>query len=146
MTIRGRVHPREGLSGGLPITGEPRIDVTVANIAEPTRALTISALVDTGATVHLTLPPPIVAELGLPYWGTWDVMLANDAAAQMEVFAALVSWHGQSRVTPVFAAGDEPLLGMAMLWGSRLTVDAWDGGGVIIEEAAPGPAIRAEYR
>ena len=145
MTIRGRVHPREGQSGGLPITGKARIDITVANIAEPARALTISALVDTGATVHLMLPPPVVADLRLPYWGTWDVMLANDAAEQVEVFAALVSWHGQNRVTPIFAAGDEPLLGMAMLWGSRLTVEAWDGG-VIIEEPAPGPAIRAEYR
>ena len=41
---------------------------------------------------------------------------------------------------PVFASGDEPLLGMAPLWGSRLIVEAWDGGDVTIEEAPPGPA------
>ena len=140
MMIRGRVYPRDRRDGEPPITGRARIDVTVANIADPTRTLTVSAIVDTGATVHLALPRSIVAELGLSYVTAWGVSLANDVAEEMEVFAALVSWHGQSRVAPVFATGDEPLVGMAMLWGSRLTVDAWEGGDVIVEEVAPGPA------
>ena len=29
---------------------------------------------------------------------------------------------------------DQPLLGMELLEGSRVLVDAWDGGSVIIEE------------
>lgn len=144
MMIRGRVYPQDRRGGEPPITGRARIDVTVANITDPTRMLTLSAVVDTGATVHLALPRSTIAELGLHHVSAWDVTLANDAAEEMEVFAALVSWHGRTRPAPVFAAGDEPLLGMAMLWGSRLTVDAWDGGDVIIEEAPSGPANFAE--
>ncbi len=137
--IRGKVHPQVRPDGEAPITGKPRINITVASIAEPTRTLTIDAVVDTGATVHLTLPSSIIAELGLHYFGKWDVALANGASEQLEVFTALVSWHGQSRVAPIFESDSEPLLGMAMLWSGRLTVDVWADGDVIIEEVAPGP-------
>ena len=101
--------------------------------------MTVDAVVDTGATVHMTLPPSIIAELGLHFLGTWDVVLANGMEEQLDVHTALMFWRGQRRATPVFASDSEPLVGMAMLWGSRLTLDAWEGGDVIIQEVSPGP-------
>ena len=53
----------------------------------------------------------------------WGVSLANDVAEEMEVFAALVSWQGRTRPVPVFASGDEPLLGN----GSALGQPAYRG-------------------
>ena len=136
--IRGRVHPQLSPRGEPPITGKPRIDVTVANIVEPTRSMTLDAVVDTGATVHLALPQSVIDELGLQYLGKQRVELANGAEAQFDVYTALVSWRGQGRMAPAFASESEPLVGMAMLWGSRLTVDAWDGGDVIVAEVPDG--------
>ncbi len=37
----------------------------------------------------------------------------------------------------VFRSIDQPLLGMELLEGSRVTVEAWDGGDVIIDEDQP---------
>ena len=89
--IRGRVHQQVRPNGEPPITGKPRIDITVANITEPARTLTVDAVVDTGATVHLTLPPAIIADLRLHLQGKWDVELANGVEDTVDVYAALVS-------------------------------------------------------
>lgn len=45
-----------------------------------------------------------------------------------------ILWHGRELVVAVLASDGDPLLGMALLSGSRLTVDALPGGGVRIDE------------
>ena len=137
--IRGRVYPQARSSNEPPITGKPRITVTVSNITEPSGSLEVDAVVDTGFTAHLTLPPATITELNPRYRGKWRVELANGVETELDVYVVLVSWQGQARATPVFASDSEPLVGMALLWGSRLTVDAWEGGDVIIEEVPPEP-------
>lgn len=51
-----------------------------------------------------------------------------------EIYGALVSRHGRMRPVLVYISDSRPLLGMELLNGSRLTVDAWEGGDVVIEE------------
>ena len=46
-------------------------------------------------------------------------------------------WHGQPHEVEIFQSIDQPLPGMELLEGSRVMVDAWGGGDVIIEEAQP---------
>lgn len=129
--IRGSVRSWEES----PITGAPRVSITVANIEEPERTITVSAVVDTAFTAHLTLPNASIRELGLTQRGEQPAMLASGEVEHFAVYAGLTSWNGQDRLIPVFESNSEPLLGMAMLWGSRLTVDAWEGGDVTIEGA-----------
>ncbi len=127
--IRGSVHSWEES----PITGAARVSITVANIEEPARTITLSAVVDTAFTAHLTLPNASIRELGLTQRGEQPAALASGEVGHFAVYVVLMSWNGQNRLIPIFETNSEPLLGMAMLWGSRLIVDAWEGGDVTIE-------------
>jgi len=131
--IEGTVHSWEDS----PITGAPRVSITVANITERHRTLTLSAVVDTAFTGYLTLPLDSIRELGLVLRGTQPAVLANGTVGQFSVYAGMVTWNGQERLTVIFESDSDPLIGMAMLWGSRLTVDAQEGGDVVIEGLPP---------
>ena len=110
---------------------------TVANITERHRTLTLGAVVDTAFTGYLTLPLDSIKELGLVLRGTQPAVLANGTVGQFSVYAGMVTWNGQERLTVIFESDSDPLIGMAMLWGSRLTVDAQEGGDVVIEGLPP---------
>ena len=131
--IRGKVHSWEDS----PITGAPRVSITVVNIAEPHRTLTVSAVVDTAFTAYLTLPAESISELGLIQRGEQVAELASGDIERFAVYPGLTRWNGQDRLTPILESDSEPLLGMAMLWGSRLTVDAREGGDVVIAPLSP---------
>ena len=131
--IRGIVHSW----GESPITGSPRVSITVGNAVESARSITVSAIVDTAFTAHLTLPIASIRELRLIQRGEQPAELANGTVGRFAVYAGLASWNGQVRLIPILESDSEPLLGMAMLWGSRLTMDAIEGGGVTIEEIPP---------
>ena len=47
-------------------------------------------------------------------------------------YRCTVLWYGQLRSIQVVEANSEPLLGMELLLGSRVTLDVRDGGPVII--------------
>ena len=119
------------------ITGEPRVNLTVSNIIEPERTLTISAIVDTGNAFHLTLPPYHIRQLALPRQTDRRATLADGSAVYFPAYAGAILWDGQNRAIPILESDSEPLLGMAMLWGSRLVIDAWEDGDVAIEAAQP---------
>jgi predicted aspartyl protease len=55
------------------------------------------------------------------------------ANSLFDVYDAEMIWNGQYREVEVNAAETEPLLGMRMLKGYRLQVDAIEGGLVAIE-------------
>ncbi|MBM4040849.1 MAG: clan AA aspartic protease [Planctomycetes bacterium] len=94
------------------------------------------AAVDTGFTEFLSLPPALIARLGLPFAGLEDLTLADGSEAVLHVFDAVVHWHG--RRTPVHALEAEgtPLIGMKLLRASRLTVDVVAGGRVEVRPLA----------
>ena len=134
--ISGKVHPHPRREVNA-ITGKPRVNLTVSNIVEPDRTLAITAVVDTGNTVHLTLQPEQIRQLALPLLTEQEAVLANGAVERFPVYAGVVLWNGQNRTIPIFESDSEPLLGMAMLWGSRLVIDAWEDGDVAIEAVQP---------
>jgi hypothetical protein len=51
----------------------------------------------------------------------------------MDMFLGAVRWEGQLREGIVLAADGMPLVGMALLSGSRVCLDIIDGGRVTIE-------------
>lgn len=92
----------------------------------------VEAIVDTGFTAHLTLAPAVVAHLGLVRTGGSTATLANGSICRYEFFQAEVDWCGVWRSVEVWIVGDETLLGMKLLDGYRLQVDAVPGGMVEI--------------
>ncbi len=103
---------------------------------EGNRTEEVDAVVDTGFTGALCLPPERVRSLSLPLVGRGVAVLADGRAVETRVHRARVVWNGRERVARVLATEGGPLVGMALLGGSRLWVDIVPGGSVVIEELA----------
>lgn len=126
--IRGSVQPY----GQAQSTGKPLIRIEVASAVTPGTVLSVEFLVDTGFTGHLMLTPALVRELELPYTRNRLVRLADGSTRNLALSVAQVDWDGQKQTVPVLESESQPLLGMAMLWGKRITIDAWADGDVTI--------------
>jgi clan AA aspartic protease len=97
------------------------------------RTVLVEAVIDTGFTGFLTLPTTLVTQLGLPFAGTTRATLSDGREVAIDVFEATVLWDGHSRPVTVLAAEGGALVGMAMLFGFRLTLDGVIGGLVRLE-------------
>jgi clan AA aspartic protease len=93
----------------------------------------VDAVIDTGFNGFLTLPADIIAALGLPWNGSDIVTLGDGSETFFDLYAATVIWDGVYRDVDVAESETEPLIGMSMLYGYRLQVDAIEGGVVKIE-------------
>lgn len=93
----------------------------------------IEAVVDTGFTGFLTLPPPLIVTLGLPFRRHGRAVLADGSESFFDTHEATVTWDGRPRRIFVDAADTDPLVGMSLLHGHELTVQVVDGGGVFIK-------------
>ena len=96
----------------------------------------IEAVVDTGYSGFLTLPPVLVDELSLPFAYMGQAFLANDAVIDFDVHDVTLLWDGQPRRIQADATGSTPLVGMAMLDRHDLNVEVVNGGRVIIQARA----------
>ena len=130
--ISGKVVRNE--QGGL----EPRLSVSVMDASGDLQQFEV--ILDTGFTGWLMLPEVDINRLGLVREGRHRGILASGNAEEFDYYETLVSWHGQLHEVEVFQSIDQPLLGMELLEGSNVVLDANEGGEVIIEEAGTGPA------
>jgi predicted aspartyl protease len=64
----------------------------------------LDAIIDTGFTGSLTLPPALIVTLGLTWRGYASAILGDGSLQQFEVYAATVLWDGQARVVEIDAA------------------------------------------
>ncbi len=94
----------------------------------------VEAVIDTGFDGELTLPSGTIRRLGYPYAGSAGGTLADGNEVQFDYHEGRVLWHGTARPVAVIAAEGQPLVGMALLRGSRLTMEAVPGGGVLIQD------------
>ena len=94
--------------------------------------LDVDAVVDSGFTALLTLPPAAVAALGLARQSVDGAVLADGSLRQFDIYAAEVAWGGSWRPVLVSAVGDEVLLGMRLLEGHELRIAVGPGGAVEI--------------
>ncbi len=92
----------------------------------------IEAVVDTGYTGFLTLPPMLVNELGLPFAYVGRAFLANDDQVEFNVHNVTLLWDGDPRGIEADATGSTPLIGMLLLDGHSLNIDVERGGQVVI--------------
>ena len=99
----------------------------------------VTATVDTGFNGHLTLPPAVIASLGLLFMGKRATILADGRTVVCNVYSGLVNWHGVPRAVEVDETASEPLVGMRLLEDSALRVTCRPGGRVRITPSAPPP-------
>ena len=90
-------------------------------------------VVDTGYDGFVALPADAIQRLGLVSRGHRRTILVNGAAVFMPVYLGAVTWHGQPMEVSVLQTEQEFLVGMALIEGSTLAIQVWDGGEVLIE-------------
>ena len=104
--------------------GTFRVDVTVSNLVDRRRSLTLPLLVDTGAT-YTTLPREVADALGLEPIETRRVRLGDGREDRWPITAIFVRMDG--REGPSFAwigpPGGPAILGAVTLEEFALTVD-----------------------
>ncbi|MBC8876979.1 MAG: clan AA aspartic protease [Planctomycetes bacterium] len=115
-------------------TVNANLEATVPLVVVGTRSRRqqVEAVIDTGFTGYLTLPPSIIATLQLTWLGREQGILADGSVDNFDVYRGAVIWDGQPRAIEVEAVNAEPLVGMTLLERHSLRIDVVSGGTVSI--------------
>ena len=117
------------------ITGkikDERVAIIEVEVIGLNQRAKIEAILDTGFTGSLTLPEFLIDYLRLPQIGTRRTIIAHGRAILLDLYLAKVIWHGEERDIEVLRTDKQPLVGMSLLRGSRLTLDVVPDGDVTI--------------
>jgi predicted aspartyl protease len=99
-------------------------------------AIPIRAVIDTGFTEYLCLSLETIVRLTLRFRRTKVMVMADGRTVATSVYRGFVNWDEVRRGILIHEGGDEPLAGMALLHGHRVTLDVVDGGAVTITPLA----------
>jgi clan AA aspartic protease len=110
---------------------EARIRLTVKGLRG--RQQENEAVIDTGYTASLTLPPAVVAVLGLRWQSVDRFTLADGSECLFDVYKARVVWDGKVRTILVNEGDADPLVGMRLLKGHELKMQVRSSGRVTIK-------------
>ena len=91
------------------------------------------AVIDTGYTASLTLPPVLINALGLRWRSVDRFTLADGSECIFDVYEAKVVWDGKVRQILVDEADTDPLVGMRLLRGRELKMQVRARGKVSIK-------------
>jgi clan AA aspartic protease len=90
------------------------------------------AVIDTGFSGFLTLPPGVIGALGLPWLCRQEGILADGSIHVFDVYVGTIVWDGRPWQVEIEAADAQPLMGMALMQGYELRVQVITGGDVAI--------------
>ena len=93
----------------------------------------VKAVIDTGYSGALTLPPELVAELELPHVFSSKATLADGTEVSFRVHRVTTLWDSGPRHIEADAVGTTPLMGMQLLDSHNLNIEVVDGGTVVIQ-------------
>jgi len=110
---------------------EATIRLVVGNLNSQRQV--IDAVIDTGFTGFLTLPLTIITSLDLRLYGREEGTLGDGSICIFDVYGGLIIWDGEFRRIDVNASETSPLLGMSLLYGYQMRLDAIEGGMVMIQ-------------
>lgn len=82
------------VSGIVTAEREALVRLVVLGPEDPGTSAEIEAVLDTGFTGHLTLPPEVIGELGLPLLGSRNSVLADGGRVALDVHRARVLYLG----------------------------------------------------
>jgi clan AA aspartic protease len=92
----------------------------------------VQLVIDTGFDGYISLPSELIKQLDLPFITEETFTLADETEREFKTYAAIVVW-GEERGVLALMSDGPAMVGMAMLYGFRVTIDVIDGGEVIIE-------------
>lgn len=94
----------------------------------------VDAVLDTGFTDFLTLPPSLVAKLRLSFAASVMATLAGGNVVELNCYRASVLWGDAMtrREILVVECDGGPLIGMSLLYGCDLHIEVVEGGEVTI--------------
>lgn len=110
---------------------EATIRLVVGNVDSQRQV--IDAVIDTGFTGFITLPLTIINSLNLKLYGREEGTLGDGSSCIFDVYTGLVIWDGELQRIDVNASEAAPLVGMSLLYGYRIQLDAIEGGSVTIQ-------------
>ncbi len=110
---------------------EARIRLTVQGKGRREHA--VEGVVDTGYSGALTLPPGLIAILGLRWQSVERATLADGSMCIFQVYAGKLLWDGKVRRVLVDEAGADSLVGMRLLKGHELRMEVRSRGKVAIK-------------
>ena len=110
---------------------EPLIRLTLRGFRG--RQQEVEAVVDTGYTGWLTLPPTVIGALNLRWRTVGRGTLADGSVSLFDVYQAKVVWDGRVRSVFVDEFDATPLVGMALLRGCELKMQVRARGKVTIK-------------
>jgi clan AA aspartic protease len=96
----------------------------------------IEAVVDTGYTGWLTLPPALIGALNLRWRSFGRGTVADGSTSLFDVYQGKVVWDGRVRSVYVDEFDATPLVGMALLQGFELKMQVRARGKVTIKRVA----------
>ena len=110
---------------------EAMLRLVVGNIGSQRQV--IDAVIDTGFTGFLTLPSSVLANLELRAYRREEGTLGDGSTCIFDVYRGIVNWDGEFRQIDINASETIPLLGMSLLYGYRMQLDAVEGGIVTVQ-------------
>ena len=119
------------MTGIVNANGEAMLRVVVGDLA--TQRIVIDALIDTGYTGNLTLPPSTIAALNLPWRGSEEGVLGDGSTQMFDVYSATIIWDGGFRTIKVNESDTDPLLGVGLLYGYEVCIQTISGGTVTVK-------------
>ncbi len=119
------------ITGNVTARREARLQLTV--LAADQRARHVDVVLDTGFNGFLTLPSNVIRALRLRLVGARPVTLGDGSTAVLNLYRARLVWHEHERTALILQADGDPLLGMSLLYGSRIVLDVVVDGPVTID-------------
>ena len=92
----------------------------------------IEAVVDTGFSGYLALPSDLINRLKLRRIDNQAVILGDGTEVVLEKYLLAVLWHGKEHNVSALQTDGGPLVGMSLLYGSRVILDVISDGDVSI--------------
>jgi clan AA aspartic protease len=108
----------------------PRVLLSLPGIPGP---LNVEFCLDTGFEGELALPSALAANLQLEDIVKQTISMADGTIRTAFVGYIMLEWNEEQRPTEVLVLDGNPLMGMLLLEGSHVHIEATDGGEVVIE-------------
>jgi len=119
------------ITGVVNANGEALLRVVIGDLG--TQRIVVDALIDTGYTGCLTLPPSTIAALNLPWRGSEEGILADGSTQMFDVYSATIIWDGEFKTIKINESDTDSLLGVGLLYGYEVCIETVSGGTVTIK-------------
>jgi len=116
------------------VTADREILLSLNLLAADGSNVSVQAMLDTGFNGFLTLPPSLLQLMTARLIGTRRAELGDGRITEFRAFMVTVVWHDGPREVLAIASETTPVVGMSLLWGSRVAFDAQEDGAVTVED------------